>query len=218
MIPTFAGKIYLATAHRMIDMKQETYKIIRDISNENSGEISIAHTPEAGALMFSAIYPIFHEKFPNITFRFIVARVKKMEQLVLTKEANFAFIAYYEASKHPDLEYMDMSAEKMVLGLPSTHPLAYLGGEKSYETLPVLDLSLLKHDSFILLSKDTRMRDMIDLCFAHAGFHPKVLFEAISTRTVVSMVAHQIGPAFFPQSYVDPKAPIVYFTVPPNLE
>ena len=56
---------------------------------------------------------------------------------------------------------------------------------------------------------------MIDHAFAYAGFHPKVLFESISTHTVLNMVREQIAPAFFPQSYVDPSAPMVYFTVAP---
>ena len=60
------------------------------------------------------------------------------------------------------------------------------------------------------------MRDMIDQAFTHAGFHPKVLFESVSTHTVINMLKEQIAPAFFPQSYVDPAAPIAYFTVNPN--
>lgn len=46
MIPTVAGRIYLATAHQMIDMKEETYKIIHDIADETVGEIALAYTPE----------------------------------------------------------------------------------------------------------------------------------------------------------------------------
>ena len=34
MIPTFAGRIYLRTAHQIVDMKKETYRIISDISEE----------------------------------------------------------------------------------------------------------------------------------------------------------------------------------------
>ncbi len=215
MIPTYAGRIYLNTAHRMVDMKQETYKIIRDITEERAGEIAIAYTPEAGALMFSHIYPIFHRKYPNITFRIREERVKKMEQLVFQKEVTLAFISYYDSSKHPELEYLDMDSEKMVLALPSTHPLAHLAGEESYLTFPHLDLTLLRNDPFIMLSKDTRMRDMIDLSFQIAGFRPNVLFESVSTRTVVSMVEQQIAPAFFPQSYVNPNARMVYFSGPP---
>ena len=46
MIPTFAGRIYLRTAHQIVDMKKETYRIISDISEESTGEISVAYTPE----------------------------------------------------------------------------------------------------------------------------------------------------------------------------
>ena len=91
MIPTYAGRIYLATAHRMMDMKQETYKIIHDIAEENTGEIAISYTPERGSLMFSQIYPYFHQRYPQITFRIREARVKTMEQLVLQKDVTMAF-------------------------------------------------------------------------------------------------------------------------------
>ena len=83
MIPTFAGKVYLATAHRMIDMKKETYKIIHDISNETAGEISVAYSPERGSLLFSHIYPTFRRRYPNVTFSIHEAHVKKMETMLL---------------------------------------------------------------------------------------------------------------------------------------
>ena len=78
MIPTFAGKIYLATAHQMIDMKKETYKILHDISDETYGEISVAYSPERGSLLFSQIYPAFHRRYPRVTFSIHEAHVKKM--------------------------------------------------------------------------------------------------------------------------------------------
>lgn len=216
MIPTFAGRIYLSTAHQMIDMKRETYKIIHDISGERCGEISVAYTPERGSLMFSCIYPIFHARYPDVTFRIREARVKKMEQLLLQKEVTMASLTYYGNYKNAALEYLDMDEELMVLGLPMSHPLARLAGDRSFEPFPVIDLKLLKEESFTLISKETRMRDMVDLVFEKAGFRPNILFESASTQTVVNMVKQQICPAFFPQSYVDPSAPIAYFTVSPR--
>lgn len=216
MIPTFAGRIYLATAHQMMDMKRETYKIISDISEETAGEISVAYTPEQGSLMFSCIYPLFHEKYPNITFNIKEARVKKMEQLILQKEVTMACLTYAGNSKNPALEYLDMSEELMVLGLPASHPLAYMAGDASWNTFPEIDLKLLRKESFTLISRETRMRDMIDLAFEAAGYRPDILFESTSTRTVVNMVRQQICPAFFPQSYVEPQAPMVYFSVHPH--
>ena len=216
MIPTFAGKLYLTTAHRMVDMKKETYKIIRDISEENAGEISVAYSPERGAMMFSEIYPEFHRKYPNITFRVHEDRVKKMEQLLLQKEVTLACLPYFDDKKHAALEYVETHQELMVLGLPASHPLAHLAGDESWKFFPEIDLSLLQNDPFALISRSTKMRDMIDDCFRQAGFSPKVLMEPSNTSTVVNMVKNQVCAAFFPQSYVDPSLPIVYFTTRPR--
>lgn len=216
MIPTFAGKVYLATAHRMIDMKKETYKIIHDISNETAGEISVAYSPERGSLLFSHIYPTFRRRYPNVTFSIHEAHVKKMETMLLQKEVTLACLTYSQGSKHAAIEYVDTKKELMVLGLPASHPLAHLAGERSWETFPSIDLALLRDEAFALVAKSTRLRTMIDDSFRAAGFLPKVLFESSSTATVVNMVKNQVCPAFFPQSYVDPSAPIVYFTTKPK--
>ena len=216
MIPTFAGKVYLATAHRMIDMKKETYKIIHDISNETAGEISVAYSPERGSLLFSHIYPTFRRRYPNVTFSIHEAHVKKMETMLLQKEVTLACLTYSQNSKHAAIEYVDTKKELMVLGLPASHPLAHLAGERSWETFPSIDLALLRDEAFALVAKTTRLRTMIDDSFRAAGFLPKVLFESSSTATVVNMVKNQVCPAFFPQSYVDPSAPMVYFTTKPK--
>lgn len=216
MIPTYAGRIYLATARQMLDMKQETYKIIHDIAKETSGEIAVAYTPERGSLMFSHIYPIFRKRYPNVVFRIREARVKTMEQLVLKREVTMACSTYARDLKHPDLEYLDMCEELIILGMPGSHPLAYLAGERSWETFPEIDLRLLKNDPFILSSKTTRIREMTDRIFEEAGFKPNVLFESTSTSTLINMVKSQICPAFFPQSYVEKSDAMVYFTVSPR--
>ena len=216
MIPTFAGKVYLATAHRMIDMKKETYKIIHDISNETAGEISVAYSPERGSLLFSHIYPTFRRRYPNVTFSIHEAHVKKMETMLLQKEVTLACLTYSQGSKHAAIEYVDTKKELMVLGLPASHPLAHLAGERSWETFPSIDLALLRDEAFALVAKTTRLRTMIDDSFRAAGFLPKVLFESSSTATVVNIVKNQVCPAFFPQSYVDPSAPMVYFTTKPK--
>lgn len=131
-------------------MKKETYRIISDISEESTGEISVAYTPETGAAMFSKIYPIFHEKYPNILFRIREERVKKMEQLVLKNEVHFAFMTYVEGFKNPDLEYMDMDSEYMVLGLPVTHRWRTWPERTAMKNRLLLDLNLLQNEPFIM--------------------------------------------------------------------
>lgn len=130
-----------------------------------------------------------------------------MEQMILQKEVTMASLTYFGNQKNPFLEYVDMGEELMVLGLPVSHPLAHLAGDDSFRTFPEIDLRLLRDDSFTLISRETRMRDMIDRAFEEAGFRPGILFESVSTRTVVNMVRQQICPAFFPSPTWSLKPP-----------
>lgn len=210
--PTYAGRVYLESAGKIKGIRDETYKILHDISNIKRGEISIAYTPERGSRMFSRVYPEFHKLYPEITFRIYEARIKRMEQLLERRQVSIAFLGYFE-TPNPLFTYHCTMNEYMVLALPATHPLAYLAGERSWETLPEIDLRLLEHDYFVLLTHETLMRYMCDKAFQRAGFTPKCLFESTSSMTVVNMVRNQVGPGFFPQAYVEPDAPMVYFSV-----
>ncbi len=216
MIPTVAGRIYLATAHQMISMKEETYKIIRDIADETMGTISLAYTPERGSLVFSEIYPLFHKRYPNIAFRIHEARIKKMEQLLLQKEVTLAWIAHTTANQHPDLEYLGFATEYQVMAMPSDHPLAWHAGKDSWKTLPSLDLSLVSQESFVLPTRDTLSRELADLTFSYNKVRPNVIFETGNNRTMMNMVRQRICLAFLPQSYAQPDPDLVFFSIPPH--
>lgn len=211
MVPTYAGNVYLDAARKMLREKEETYKILHDIADMKRGEISISYTPEQGSNMFARVYPRFHKMYPQVTFRIIEARAKKMEQLLEQGSVSLATLAYIDMK--PQFEYAFVSPELLVLAFPSSHPMALLAGPESWKTFPHMDLNLLREEPLIMLSRESRFRGMIDDLFADAGFKPKTLFEATSTYTAVNMVKNQIAPAFFPQSYVDPQAPMVYFSI-----
>lgn len=212
MIPTYAGNVYVENAKRIIAIKEETYKIISDISHNEKGEISISFTPERGAMMFTSIYPIFHTEYPGISFKIREARSKEMDKLLLDGTVRLANTSLF-GKEIPDFDYVIFGTEPMILGLPVTHPLAYLAGEESWKKLPEINLKLLEHTDFVINSPITRMREMVDKAFRNAGFKPHVLFESSNTKTIFNTVYNQMGAGFFPRFYVEPGAPIVYFSI-----
>lgn len=215
MIPTVAGRIYLATAHQMMDMKQETYKIIHDIADETVGEIALAYTPLRGSLMFSDIYPIFHERYPGITFKIHEGHIKKMEQLLLQKEVTLACTAYATDHKHADLEYCVSKSEYQILAMPASHPLAKPAGTDSWKTLPEIDFSLLRQELFCLPGRDTLSRALADRTFLYHNIKPHILFETANNHTLLNMVKKQQCLTFLPQSYAQQDPDIVFFSVAP---
>lgn len=210
---TYAGEIYIEAAKKILNIKKETYKILDDIANVRKGKMTIAYTPERGSIMFSAVYPKFYKLYPEIKIDIVEARVKRMEQLLVKGNVDLAFSAF--TTQRPELEYIILATEMILLAVPKTHPLAYLAGEESYLHFPPVDLKLFKNNSFVLMSYETRIRDIIDKIFHDAGFKPNILFESTSTNSIFNMAKKQICCVFIPQSYVDKTAPVVYFSLTP---
>nr|WP_298054219.1 LysR family transcriptional regulator [uncultured Lachnoanaerobaculum sp.] len=216
MVPTLAGKIYISTAKRMIEMKEDTYRIIHDIANEDYGEISLTYTPEQGATLFANIYPYFHAKYPNITFKITEARVKAMEQLLLNREVDIALSIYSnDIGVKDNLEFIDLETEKILIGIPSSNPVLQSIHTVSDDKYPCIDLNCLVNENFVLMSTNTLIRDIIDLCFKEALFDPKVLFVTSSTPTVLNMVKQQICLGFIPESYIKDTNDISFFSPTP---
>ena len=213
---TPAGNAYIMTAREMLKMKDDTYKIIQDIARNDAGEISIAFTPEKGAIFFADVYTAFREKYPKFTFRTYEARVPRIMQLLLKQEITYGLITYSEHNiKESRLDYIDLAREYLILAMPASHPLAYLARE-SEDELPSIDMSLLKDEQYILASKNTNIRSMIDYILNTHNINPSILIETGSSITQFNMVRNGLGIAFLPQSYATPTDGIVYFLPEPH--
>ncbi len=218
MVPTYAGENYIAAARQMVAIKNDTYKMIRDIAQEKAGEISLAYSPEQGSLLFSKIYPVFHEKYPDFHFKNVEGRIPKIEQLLLSREVTYGLLAYSKQSpKKKDFTYLPNGREYIVLAVPTSHPLAYLAGEESWDSLPPIDITLFKDDAFILPSKDTGVSKMLHSFFDEVNFQPKILLESASSYTIQRCVNQQMGPGFLPQSYATCEMAAVFFRTKPAL-
>ncbi len=216
LIPTLAGRLYISSAKQILNIKEDTYKIIRDVASEKVGEISIAYTPERGSVLFSEIYPIFHKEYPDFRFKTFEARGPQSVEKLLKREVTFGMITYSKQHPlNPAFDRFITGRESMILVLPASHPLAALAGDESWKTFPELDLNLLKNDEFILCSHETSMRKMIDYIFKANDFTPKILLESANSMTILRMVSQQMGPAFLPESYATPGLPVVFFHVKP---
>lgn len=214
MIPTEAGHIYLKNAHQMLDLKQDTYKKLADLSNEQSGHIRLAYSPERGAMMFANIFPVFHALYPKIRFTVHEQRNRRMEQLLLNREIDLACTTYTDNGKNPAFSYLPGRREEMILGVPISHPLAYLAGENSYDNPPEIDLALFRDTPFVTASAATLSRELEQATFNAACFEPIVLFETSGSNARIQVVKNQIAASFFPAFYMEKDAPMVYFTVP----
>lgn len=184
---TPAGEIYVNTARQILNLKKDAYSQIQDLKMKaGTGVFSLGLIPERGVNMFTAIYPEFHRKFPDIRIEPVECNVRTMQNLITRNELDLGLITLVESQKD-DNTYLSMAEEEIFLAVPAAHPLACLGSTQA-EDAPEISLSRFLEDSFILITRRSTMFQLEEALFREAGFQPQVLFStaAMSVNTAWS--------------------------------
>lgn len=198
--PTQAGIIYLNNAREMLRIKKETYRIIDDMAQTKHSSLSIGLTPDRGINMFTAVYPRFHKKYPHIIVEPRESSVRVQHAQILSGSLDLGFVTLCEKQKVNN-RYETLLTEEIVLAVPSIHPVCKTAGTRS-GTFPVLDIASLQHEPFVLMYKESTIRNLVDDIFKQAGFLPNVLFETSSTATIISMIQSNLCCGLVPYHYV----------------
>lgn len=217
MIPTEAGKVYLDGSRELLEVKSNTYKRLHDLAQGDSGVISLGYSPERGAEMFTEIYPVFHTLYPKIRFKTMELRNKRVTQALANRDVDLACMLYQKGNQNAQFTYMADVSEEIVLGVPSSHPMAYLAGEDSFLHLPEVDLNVFQNDGFVLSTNDTLSYSVENEIFKTAGFRPDILYRSSGSQNRIRAVEKQFALAFFPKFYAVPNDRMVYFSVKPHI-
>ncbi len=211
--PTPEGHVYLDNAREMLRIKQKTYTIIADMVNKHNGYLSVGMTPGRGYDMFSYVYPIFHNMYPEFTVEPRELSVKQQQEAVHKGELDIGFVTLTDSQKIND-EYIDLYKEEIYIAIPEGYPVSpeYLKTEDRYPTLP---LSSLQYEPFVMMYKESTIRKTVDQIFRDAGFAPTVLFETSSNITILSMIRAKLACGLLPYHYVKQKPEgIKFFRLP----
>ncbi|WP_394525948.1 LysR substrate-binding domain-containing protein [Lacrimispora sp. JR3] len=210
---TEAGKIYVESGRKIIQLKKETYNKIYDIANNNAGTLRIGLTPERGTTMLLNIYPEFHKAFPGVTIEPSEIHVKKQLTMLAKDNLDLGFSTLTDIDKTPSITFHHVKYENILLGIPRSHPLA-AHANPPYKPYATIDLSLFQNDTFVLMFKDSTLRNVIDPLFQKAGFTPRVLFETSSNRTLYTMAKTNMGCTLIPETYALEQEEVAYFLLP----
>jgi DNA-binding transcriptional LysR family regulator len=208
---TQAGKIYVENAKHIVRIKKDTYNQIYDIIETNEGKLSIGLTPGRGLDMFAAIYPIFYNKYPKVKIVPIEMSVKNQQYEISQGNIDIGFLTLQEFQKTND-QYIHICSEEIILGVPSTHPLAHLGG-KLGEALPEISIKRFENDLFAIMQTGSTLREIYDHIIREEDINPHILLETRSCQTLYEMVAQGICCSVFPITYAKPSSSVSYFSI-----
>ncbi|MDO4266836.1 MAG: LysR substrate-binding domain-containing protein [Eubacteriales bacterium] len=201
--PTPAGELYLENARKMLQIKQDTYRMLADMADAQRGTLSVAFTPGRGSAMFSAVYPLFHQKYPEMTVEPRELSVRRQQTLIAEGELDIGFQTLCDEQRTGDA-YLPIATEEIFLVLPEKHPLSQTAAaaRSAGQDRPELPVSAVRYEPFVLMYKESTIRQMIDSIFDEAGFQPNVLFETASNATILSMIRNNICCGLVPACYL----------------
>ncbi len=200
------GEIYLRNAREMLRIKQKTYTTISDMVNSRTGYVTIGLTPGRGPDMFTHVYPRFHDAFPEVTVTPMEMSVRRQQALIRQGELDIGFMTLCDSQKTGDA-YLDLFREELFIAVPTAcaEALGLPQEPESENEYPTLELRTLQYEPFVLMYRQSTVREMVDQTFREAGFSPSVLFETSSNATVLSMIKSKLCCGIIPAHYVSKR-------------
>lgn len=215
LLPTPAGKIYLDAAEQIFRVKDQTYQSIHRLTHDLTETITVGATPLRGSIMVASIFPLFSQAFPNVKIEIKESYMKDLKSLVKNNQVNLALGSCYD-SEDPELDYIIIAEEEVVIGAPAFHQLASQANPDP-AMLTSMNIQKFSDSPFIMLSQGTTIRAISDHIFSNAGFLPTVVFETNNNLVVSNMIRRGAGVGFLPRSaMVKDDQDIVYFSCRPR--
>lgn len=180
-------------------LQENSQKIVQDIVT------AVNKTREAAGfaakvLHLGSLYSLTVNTIPNVISGLKLRRGELDIQLLLssnldlvkklkTTELDAIIVALNETTSDADFESLAMFQDDIYLAVNKNSPLA------NFEEI---DLSTLKDETFLTLSKGFATRHDSDVVFEKAGIDPKVFLQVSDIFTLISMVSTGVGLALLP--------------------
>jgi len=193
---TYAGKIFLEGSLEVLDLVNKTIERTRQAVRNKTDQLSIAAT----GMLLEKLVP---EAIRNFIVLFPETRINIIE--MVSKEQIKALdkgkidlgilrkVFLKNELKEYDFVYKVLYKEPFVVVLPKEHRLA---------NHSEISISELADDTFILPPNESEscLKDITLMLCSQAGFKPILNYEAIHTKTIINIVAANLGVAIVPAS------------------
>lgn len=199
---TFAGERYYHMASQILKMYEDFELEISDINNLRTGRVHMGITNHLGTLTLARILPDYKRLCPYIELYVHEENTASLEQMLLRGELDFVIMHAPKESFHPQINYDIMKKDPFVIVLHPQHELIQKAVEKPGYPYPVLDVKLLKQESFLMLHKEQRIRQITDNVLSKAGIHhPNIALTLRNYETALLLAARGLGITLIPLQY-----------------
>ncbi|HIZ79497.1 MAG TPA: LysR family transcriptional regulator [Candidatus Lachnoclostridium stercorigallinarum] len=217
LILTPAGNIYLDGCRRMIQLKTQMTRALSASARGLKESIILGGSPIRGARTFACIFSDFRRKYPDVDLDFISGRNNELKEALLNETVTLSLFGATEASL-PDLEFIKIADEELVLMLPPGHPFSYDSSEVTPESdLPSIELRKLAGTPMLISKSETSYYPIVMRLLEEAGLASSIIFRSNVIPLLYDMVRNGCGAALIPRAYFSPKDSISVYSFRPKL-
>jgi len=208
--PTPAGRKYLSAARRVISIREELYRELKD-SEQRS--ILIASGSLWGTKLFPDMITRFEELYPDIRIQISVKDRIDVEEEIRKGLLDFGLSTSPRERKTSMVK--TIGKERFLLALNTFDPFA---DEIQGESISLRDIcSRLTDRTFLISRPGSTNEKVLRAAFSAYGFMPRRIQEINGLNLTIDFVEQGAGVALIPESGIRQSSSVRYYPVYPEL-
>jgi DNA-binding transcriptional LysR family regulator len=184
------GRFYLEYVNRALDELDKGEKKLRELTSPTHGFIDLAFIYTLGPHFVPTMIKAFSSQaaYKNINFSFHQGTTRKIIEDLKEEKFDLAFCSYVE--NEPDIDFVPLVEQELVVIVPLDHPLAEKDSIDLSETAPY---------KFVFFTEGSGLRPIIDSLFAKVNIKPKIACEVEEDNAMAGLVSVNYGIAVIPR-------------------
>lgn len=197
--PTLIGEKYIKNARQMIALQDDFNLDLAHTVKGVLGRIRIGTQTRRSPILLSPILRFFWENYPGIEVNFEESNAKGL--LAMLDERKVDIIIFTATERLPELSYLDIYPEELLLATPLDHPARKYAKEVLGKQYKSIELKYFADDMFFIPHHSQSLRNTCESLFANSNFTPKRIFEVRNIEAIMTLVADGLGVGFNRASY-----------------
>ena len=188
---TDAGVIVYEQALKILQSVEDVYASVNELVQVKKGTVKLGLMPTTGVLLFPNVLAGFKKEYPQIDIQMLEYNAKQLKLKVEQGDIDLGITVLPVNSQL--FETIPLLSEELVVLVDSEHWLV------KRESVRLSDL---KNESFILLTEDYALHDVVKQACMQSGFEPTVAYKSSLWDLIGEMVATKLGVSLIPRSMV----------------
>lgn len=191
---THEGEVFLNYTRRILNLYDESIKVIKDFDSNKAGKIVIGASTTIGIYILPEIIRKFSNEYSDIEISLIIENSKIIEGLILDNKIDFAFIEG------------DISSEEIIKEVIWKDELVFICGDKnSLKDKGVISGEELKNQKIIMREDGSGTREQAELFLIKNKIKFNTFLELGNTEAIKKSVEANLGIACLSYMVVEDK-------------